>query len=189
MEEFTWRSVTWFLLSRYGSLRLGFLRNAKNPFRRKRKWCENLRNFAEISQIFACEILRNAKFRILRNAKCEISQFAKCEMRNFAKCEMRNAKTKFREMWKIFNFSGNAKLRIFRNETFSSNYISKLFVCHNCCRAVYFFSKQRLYKADGFEVNIYFSLPATKSNVKDSTFYQPDLSRASCGCQLSSSKM
>ena len=113
------------------TLKLGFLRNTKNPFRRKRKWCEN---FAK------CE-MRNAKFRNLRNAKCEISHFAKCEMRNFAKCEMRNAKMKFREMWKIFNFSGIAKFRIFRNETFSSNYISKLFVCHNCCRAVYFFFK------------------------------------------------
>ena len=141
-----------------------------------------MRKFAKFRRNFA-------NFRMRNFAKCEISQNAKCEMRNFAKCEMRNAKMKFREMWKIFNFSGNAKFRIFRNETFSSNYISKLFVCHNCCRAVYFFSKQRLYKADGFEVNIYFSLPATKSNVKDSTFYQPDLSGASCGCQLSSSKM
>ena len=80
-------------------------------------------------------------------------------------------------------------LRIFRNETFSSNYISKLFVCHNCCRAVYFFSKQRLYKADGFEVNIYFSLPATKSNVKDSTFYQPDGHLVDVSCRLPKCKI
>ena len=149
-----------------------------------------MRNFAkcEISHFAKCEMrnfafceMRNAKFRNLRNAKCEISQNAKCEMRkrNFGKCEKFSI---FPEMQNFAYFTN-------RNETFSSNYISKLFVCHNCCRAVYFFSKQRLYKADGFEVNIYFSLPATKSNVKDSTFYQPDLSRASCGCQLSSSKM
>ena len=135
--------------------------------------------------MFHCEICVILHFQ--KNWK--FFTFPKISFSHFAFRILRNAKTKFREMWKIFNFSGNAKFRIFRNETFSSNYISKLFVCHNCCRVFYFFSKQRLYKADGFEVNIYFSLPATKSNVKDSTFYQPDLSRASCGCQLSSSKM
>ena len=99
---------------------------------------------------------------------------------------------KYREMWKIFNFSGNEKFRIFRNETFSSNYISKVFVCHKSqllSSSLLFFKTETIQGGWFWSKYLLFSTSSTKSNVKDSTFYQPDLSRASCGCQLSSSKM